>query len=148
VSRSLVAVLAASLPLAAGAGVRPAYGGTIRIGVPERPPALGAPAAVQEGPIDLLLERAVSAPLLELDDSGGLAPGVLAEVPVSEAGGRAWRLRVRPGLSNSKGAPLGAADVRPGSQPSFTGRAVARVGGPADPGADQVLSGRAKALAG
>ncbi len=149
-TRSLAAAVAlAALPAAAAAGVRPAYGGTIRIGVPERPLGFGGWAGVPLGPADLLYEGSASAPLLELDASGALSPGALAEVPIPEAGGRAWRLRLRPGLTDWTGKPLGAADVAA----LLTGLLS-----PADPsnawvalpllGADEVLRGRTKALAG
>ncbi|HEX9308837.1 MAG TPA: ABC transporter substrate-binding protein [Anaeromyxobacter sp.] len=94
-------------PALAAAGVRPAYGGAIRVGVATAPRlADGA-----QGPGDAFVERATAAPLLELDAAGALAPGALAEVPLPEAGGRAFRLRLRPGLSDAAGRPLGAADV-------------------------------------
>jgi peptide/nickel transport system substrate-binding protein len=102
----------------------------------------GAPSAG-----DGFLARATSAPLLEADGSGRLAPGLLAEVPAPEAGGRAFRLRLRPGLSDAAGRPLGADAV------------AARLAGLLAPGeeawtalpilgADAVLDGRAEVLAG
>lgn len=99
--RALPLLAAAALSLApalAAAGVRPAYGGTIRVG-----------AAATE--LERLVARATSAPLLEVDAAGALVPGALAEVPVAEAGARAFRLRVRPGLVDASGRALGAADV-------------------------------------
>lgn len=102
-----LAALAAALavPAVAAAGVRPAYGGIVRVGVAPGP-ATGGPGA-----LEALVARACSAPLLEVDASGALSPGALAEVPVPEAGARAFRLRVRPGLTDAGGRPLGAADV-------------------------------------
>jgi len=104
--RALVLALCLA-PALAAAGVRPSYGGTIRIGVGTAP-RLGDGA---QGPGDAFVERATAAPLLELDAAGALAPGALAEVPLPEAGGRAFRLRLRPGLADASGRPLGAADV-------------------------------------
>jgi peptide/nickel transport system substrate-binding protein len=60
---------------------------------------------------DLVLVRALHATPLELDEGGRLAPGLLEEVPVAEANGRAFRLRLRPGLRFADGAPLGASDL-------------------------------------
>jgi peptide/nickel transport system substrate-binding protein len=97
----LAAAAAALLPAAAAAGVRPAHGGTVRVALPA---ASGA-----AGPGALLLARATAAPLLEVDDAGALVPGALAEVPVPEAGGRAFRLRVRPGLTDAGGRTIDAA---------------------------------------
>lgn len=105
-SRSL-ALLAALLPAVAAAGVRPAYGGTVRIAVPTLP----APGGDASEPVDLLVERALSAPLLELDAAGRLLPAILAEVPLDDEGGRVFRLRVAPGLVDAQGRPIGAAEV-------------------------------------
>ncbi|HEY6098313.1 MAG TPA: ABC transporter substrate-binding protein [Anaeromyxobacter sp.] len=104
-----LAALALALPALAAAGVRPAPCGTIRIGLPAAPATLAPGTA--ERPVDVLVERATSAPLLEIDAAGRLAPGALAEVPVPEAEARAFRLRLRPGLRAASGRPLGAADV-------------------------------------
>jgi peptide/nickel transport system substrate-binding protein len=140
-----LAVALAAAP--ASAGVRPAAGGTLRIGVPTAP-RTGPGPATSAG--DALVERATRAPLLELDAAGALAPGALAEVPAAEAGGRAFRLRVRPGLTDAAGHPLGAADVAarlaavlaPGSATSEAWAALPILG------ADAVLEGRAPLLAG
>ena len=105
-------LLAAGLALLAGsarAGVRPAWGGELRVGLPAAP-HLADPARAVD-PADLFLVRAVHAPLLEIDAHGALAPGLLAEVPAPEEGGRVFRLRLRPGLRFSDGAPLGAPEV-------------------------------------
>ncbi|HTN52519.1 MAG TPA: ABC transporter substrate-binding protein, partial [Anaeromyxobacter sp.] len=92
-------LLAAGLALLAGsarAGVRPAWGGELRVGLPAAP-HLADPARAVD-PADLFLVRAVHAPLLEIDAHGALAPGLLAEVPAPEEGGWVFRLRLRPGL--------------------------------------------------
>ena len=110
-SRAL-ALAAAALALAArpaAAGVRPIYGGEVRIALPA--PVRDADPARAADPSDLLAARALHAPLLGVDAAGSLAPGLLAEVPAPEAGGRTYRLRVREGLRFSDGTPLGAADV-------------------------------------
>ncbi len=145
-TRSLATAIALALPVAATGGVRPAYGGTIRMTVPA--PAGAGDAA--RGPGDALLLAATRGRLLELDQTGALRPGVLAEVPVPEAGGRAFRLRLRPGLRAPSGAPLRASDLA---------AHLTALLSPAHPspdawialpivGADGVLERRATALAG
>jgi peptide/nickel transport system substrate-binding protein len=131
----------------ASAGVRPAAGGTLRVGLPTGPRA-GPGAATSAA--DALVERATRAPLLELDAAGALAPGALAEVPAPEAGGRAFRLRVRPGLTDAAGRPLGAAEVAARLAEVLAPGAAAPEAWAALPilGADAVLEGRAPLLAG
>ena len=150
-SRTVAAAALAALSLAlvpgpAAAGVRPAYGGTVRIGVAAPPSGVpGAPSCA-----DAVIQRATSAPLLEVDAAGALVPGALAEVPVAEAGARAFRLRVRPGLTDAAGRPLGAADVAarlaallsPGARSPDAWAALPVLG------ADALLDGRAPLLAG
>ncbi|WP_243338755.1 ABC transporter substrate-binding protein [Anaeromyxobacter soli] len=143
-----VRTLAAALALAPGlalAGVRPAPGGSVTLALPAEA-RIADPALAQDA-ADLVLARATSAPLLERDAGGRLVPGVLAEVPTSEDGGRTWRLRVRDGLVTAAGAPLGAAEVA-----AAVARLLSRA--PASPhawaalallGADGVLAGRAAA---
>lgn len=140
---ALVALALAALP--AAAGVRPAYCKSVRIGVP------AAASGDDVSPAAGLVEWATSAQLLELDPSGALVPGALAEVPAPEAGARAFRLRVRPGLTDASGRPLGAAEVAARMAAVLDGRA----GSPAAAwaalpvlGADALLSGRASLLAG
>lgn len=133
-------------PRAAHAGVRPSYGGDIRILLPS-PPRLSDPS-LAVGPSDLALVRALHATPLELDAQGRLAPGLLEEVPAPEAGGRAFRLRLRAGLRFSDGTPLAAADLAA----SLT-RLLSRDGPHAwlalpILGADALLAGRAATLAG
>ncbi len=145
-TRALALALALALaPALASGGVRPAYGGTIRIGVP---PASALPSGAPSA-ADALVERATAAPLLELDAAGALVPGALAEVPVAEAGARAFRLRVRPGLVDAAGRPLGAADVAarlallardPGARDGWAALPIL--------GADALRDGRAPVLAG
>ena len=104
------APLALALALAPGlasGGVRPAPGGTATVALPGD--ARAPDPALAEDAADLFLSRATSAPLLGRDAEGRLAPGVLAEVPASDDGGRTFRLRVREGLATAAGAPLGAA---------------------------------------
>jgi peptide/nickel transport system substrate-binding protein len=145
--RRALALVVLSLPAAAAAGVRPAPCGAIRIGVAAAPSAL--PGGEAERAVDLLVERATSAPLLEIDASGRLAPGALAEVPIPEADGRAFRLRVRPGLRAPGGRPLGASDVAAHLASLLRSRAAphAWVALPIA-GADALLEGRTPLLAG
>ena len=146
-SRALALLASLALPGLAGAGVRPAPCGAIRIGLPAAPAAL--PPGVAERPVDLLVERATSAPLLQIDAEGRLVPGALAEVPRPEADGRAFRLRVRPGLRGAGGRALGAADVAAHLTSLLQARPAphAWVALPIL-GADAVLDGRAPLLAG
>jgi peptide/nickel transport system substrate-binding protein len=100
--------------------------------------------------LERLVARATAAPLLEVDATGALVPGALAEVPVAEAGARAFRLRVRPGLVDASGRPLGAADVAarlaallaPGTAQAERWAALPVLG------ADAYAEGRAPLLAG
>jgi peptide/nickel transport system substrate-binding protein len=145
--RPASALFAAVLPALAAAGVRPAPGGTIRVGLSAAPVVLAPGAA--ERPVDLLVARACAAPLLEVDAEGRLVPGALAEVPLPEADGRAFRLRLRAGLRTASGKGLAAGDVAA----HLTSLLQAR---PAPHawvvlpilGADAVLEGRAPVLAG
>jgi peptide/nickel transport system substrate-binding protein len=141
--RPLLVAAALLVPALAAAGVRPAYGGTVRIGVA---PAAGGGASA----VDALVERATSAPLLEVDAAGALVPGALAEVPVPEAGARAFRLRVRPGLVDAAGRPLGAADVAARLSAVLAPGAPAAERWAALPilGADAFAEGRAPIVAG
>ena len=145
--RAALALLALALPGLAAAGVRPAPCASIRIGIPV-PPAALAPGAAERA-VDLLVERATSAPLLEIDAAGKLVPGALAEVPVPEAEGRAFRLRLRPGLRAAGGRALGAADLA-AHLTSLLRSSPAPHAWVALPilGADAVLEGRAPVLAG
>jgi peptide/nickel transport system substrate-binding protein len=133
-------------PSSAQAGLRPAYGGEIRV-LLSSPPRVSDPALATD-PSDLALVRALHATPLEIDAGGRLAPGLLEEVPVPEAAGRAFRLRLRAGLRFSDGTPLAAADLAA----SLT-RLLTRDGPHAwlslpILGADAFLSGRAATLAG
>ncbi|HSN92275.1 MAG TPA: ABC transporter substrate-binding protein [Anaeromyxobacteraceae bacterium] len=109
---ALPAALAAALGTLAApalAGVRPAPGGELSLALPAAPQETDPARALE--PPDLLAARALHATLLEVDASGALVPGLLAEVPAPEAGGRAFRLRLRPGLRFADGTPLGASAV-------------------------------------
>jgi peptide/nickel transport system substrate-binding protein len=149
----VVVVLAAGATLAgpAAAGVRPTYGGEVRIAVPAAPRVLDA-ARAQELE-DLVAVRALHAPLLEVDAAGRLAPGLLAEVPVAAAGGRGFTLRLRPDASFADGTPVTAARVAAALartlEPGPRGAAAphAWIALPIA-GAEAVLAGRATALAG
>jgi peptide/nickel transport system substrate-binding protein len=134
---ALAAAIAALLPAAAAGGVRPAHGGTVRVALP-------APAGA--GPGALLLARATAARLLEVDAAGALVPGALAEVPLPEAGGRAFRLRLRPGLVDRAGRPIGAERLA-AHLADLAADANAWVLLPVA-GADALLEGRAPLLAG
>jgi len=141
-----LALAATLLPALAAAGVRPRPGGVIRIGVPTVPQL----ASDAQGAADLLVQRATSAPLLEVDARGALVAAALTEVPLPEAGGRAFRLRLRTGLADANGRAIGAADVA-------ARLAALLAGGPRSPhawialpilGADALLEDRAPLLAG
>lgn len=104
-----LALLVLSLPLPAAAGVRPAYGGEVRVALPAAPRVTDPALAID--PCDLLLVRAIHATPLELDADGRLTPGLLEELPAPEAGGRTFRLRLRAGLRFSDGTPVAASDL-------------------------------------
>ena len=104
---ALAALLAA--PHARSGGLPPRYGGEIRILLPELPSDLDPARA--SSPAELVAARALHATLLETEPSGRLRPGLLAEMPTAEPGGRAFRMRLRPGLRFHDGQPLLAADV-------------------------------------
>ncbi len=108
---ALLAVLAAALlaPSPAAAGLRPAYGGELRLALPF-PPRTTDPALATAWP-DLVAARALHATPLCLGADGALGPGLLAEVPAPQAGGRAFRLTLREGLRFADGTPLGALDL-------------------------------------
>lgn len=145
VAVALAAVLAAA---PARAGVRPAYGGAVRVLLPTAPRVLDPARATD--PADLFAARALHAPLLEVDAAGGLAPGLLAEVPAPEAGGRAFRLRLAPALRFSDGSPITAASVAASLARLLAREAPSPHAWVALPilGADALLEGRAAALAG
>jgi peptide/nickel transport system substrate-binding protein len=144
--RALVAAAALAAPALATAGVRPTWGGTLHVAVPAAPRVTDASSE----PGDLLVLRATAAPLLELDARGRLQPAALAEVPALEADGRTFRLRLRPDLVDAAGRRIGAVELAarlvallqgsPRSPHAFVALPVA--------GADAVLDGRARALAG
>ena len=140
------AALALALPSTAAAGLRPAYGGELRVLV-GAPPRLANPALATE-PADLLLVRAVHATPLELDEQGRLAPGLLEEVPAAEAGGRAFRLRLRAGLRFADGTPLLAADLAASLSRLLAGDAPNAWLALPILGADALLARRAATLAG
>ncbi|HUL58792.1 MAG TPA: ABC transporter substrate-binding protein [Anaeromyxobacteraceae bacterium] len=134
------------LPAAAAAGVRPTYCGCdLAIGLPAAPRQWDPARAMD--PVDLLALGVHHATPLVVAPAG-LAPGLLAEVPEPQAGGRAFRLVLKPDLRFADGTPLGAADLA---------ASLARLAQPGTPhgwialpidGADAVLDGRPGAPAG
>lgn len=145
-SARLAALLLPALlaPAVAAAGVRPVRGGELRVLLPATP-ALDPVRA--ETPSDLAVARALQATLLD-DDRGNLRPALLAEVPEPEEGGRAFTLRLVPGMRFHDGHPVLAADVAcslarlagPGSRHAWLAAPIE--------GAAAVRAGRAQALAG
>lgn len=144
--RRLLAAAFLFLPAAAVPGVRPRYGGELRVLLPTAPAELDPSRA--SSPADLAAVRAVHATLLEEDERGALRPALLEALPESEDGGRAWRLRLAAGLRFHDGQPVSAADVA---------ASLARLAGPdstqgwlAAPieGAAAVRGGGARLLAG
>jgi peptide/nickel transport system substrate-binding protein len=89
--------------------VRPAYGGELRVALPAAPRVPDPAHAVDLA--DLFLVRALHATPLELGADGQLVPGLLEEVPEPQAGGRAFRLRLRPGLRFADGGALSATEL-------------------------------------
>jgi len=147
-ARALAVALAVGLATPAAAGVRPAHGGVLRLGLPALP-RTADPALAVELP-DVVAARATSGALLALDARGELVPALLAEVPQPEAGGRAFRLRLRADAVTWTGAPITADDLAS----AFTRLASPATGSPHAwailpvLGADAMLAGRAAALAG
>jgi peptide/nickel transport system substrate-binding protein len=145
----VLAAVAAAAALAgaspARAGVRPGYGGELRVLLAAAPRS--ADPARATDPADLILVRAVHATPLEVDAAGKLEPGLLEEVPAPAAGGRAFRLRLRAGLRFADGTPLVAADVAASLARLLREGANAWVALPIL-GADAYLGGKAATLAG
>ena len=145
------AALALALLLAPAAGHAadlPTYGGELRVALP-LPPRIPDPALARELQ-DQWLARALHETPLRAGPQGGLEPGLLEAVPEPQGDGRTFRLTLREGLRFSDGAPLLARDLaaalarllRPetGSPHAWVAVAIQ--------GADEVLAGRAAALAG
>jgi peptide/nickel transport system substrate-binding protein len=147
---TLAALLAAALaaPPPALGGLAPRYGGALTFGLPapagDLDPAHAATAS------DLEALRAVHATLVEVAPDGSLRPGLLEALPEAEAGGKAFRLRLRPGLRFHDGRPLAAADVTASLARLLAPATRSRHGWIAAPisGADEVREGRAAALSG
>jgi MarR-like DNA-binding transcriptional regulator SgrR of sgrS sRNA len=153
VARCLFALLALAHPPSAEAGVRPRYGGALRVLLPASP-AQPDPARATS-PTELAAVRAAHATLLEVDEHHALRPGLLEALPEPEDGARAWRLRLAPALRFQDGQPIAAADVAaslarlggPGSAHSWltapiAGSAAVRLGNAALLSGVQVLSDR------
>ena len=104
-----IAMVIALAPAPGTAGVRPRYGGELRVLLPAPPAQLDPARAIS--PSDLAAVRAAHATLLEVDPRGELRPSMLETIPLPEAGGRSFRLRLAPGLHFQNGAPVTAADV-------------------------------------
>ncbi len=144
--RQLVAAALLCLPAVAAAGVHPRYGGELRVLLPAAPGELDPARA--SSPADLAAVRAAHATLLELDERGALRPALLEALPEPEDGGRAWRLRLAPGLRFQDGQPMGAAEVAASlARLAGPGSAQAWLAAPIE-GAAAVREGRARLLAG
>jgi peptide/nickel transport system substrate-binding protein len=143
----LLAVALAAAP-AARAGLAPRYGGALSIALPAAPGELDPARATTTS--DLEAGRALHATLVDLAPDGSLRPGLLDALPEPEAGGRAWRLRLRPGLRFHDGRPLAAADVAASLSRLVAPATRSRHGWIAAPisGADEVREGRAALLPG
>jgi len=140
------AALVVAAPAPARAGVRPRYGGELRVLLPSSPAQLDPARATS--PADLVAVRAAHATLVEIDDRGVLRPGLLEAVPEPEEGGRAWRLRLAPALRFQDGQLVGAADVATSlSRLAGAGSAHAWLAAPIE-GAAAVREGRASQLSG
>lgn len=95
------------LAVAAAAGQRPHYGGTLHVAVKEAQQALD-PATLGASGADL--SRLIFETLTRLDDRGRPQP-LLATSVQPEPGNQRWRISLRPGVSFSDGFPLDAASV-------------------------------------
>ncbi len=146
--RRAVAAALLLAPLASLGGLPPRYGGELVVALPASPADLDPARA--SSPADLAAARALHATLVELDAGGALRPGLLAALPEPEPGGRAFLMRLAPGLRFHDGSPVTAADVawslarlldpRTRSPHAWIALAIQ--------GADDVRAGRAEALAG
>jgi len=142
----LAAAALLCLPAVAAAGMRPRYGGELRVLLPAAPGELDPACA--SAPADLAAVRAAHATLLDLDERGALRPALLDALPEAEDGGRAWRLRLAPALRFHDGQPMGAADVAASlARLAGPGSAQAWLAAPIE-GAAAVREGRARLLAG
>lgn len=144
---ALALVALAALPAPAVAADLPAYGGELRVALP-LPPRISDPARARELP-DRWLAAALHEPLLRATPAGP-APGLLEAVPAPLRDGRVFNLSLREGLQFSDGSRLGAPNV----VEMFERLLSPALGSPhawvavAIQGADEVLAGRAQALAG
>jgi len=146
--RSALAAALLLAPLASLAGLPPRYGGELAVALPAAPVELDPARAAS--PADLAAARALHATLVEVDAAGALRPGLLASLPEPEPGGRAFLLRLAPGLRFHDGSPVTAGDVAwslarlldPGVRSPHAWIALAIQG------ADDVREGRAQALSG
>lgn len=143
-----LAPLALLLPLAALAGLPPRYGGDLGVALPAAPANLD-PARLSD-PSELEAARALHSTLVETGPDGALRPALLAALPEAEPGGRAFRLRLRPGLRFHDGRPLTAADVAASLSRLLAPGTRSPHGWIALPvaGADDVREGRASSLSG
>jgi peptide/nickel transport system substrate-binding protein len=146
--RLALALLVLLAPLSSRGGLPPRYGGELAVALPATPAELDPARAT--APADLAAVRALHATLVEMDASGALRPGLLAALPEPEPGGRAFLLRLEPGLRFHDGSPVTAADVAH----SLARLLDPRIRSPhawialAIQGADDVREGRAQALSG
>ena len=147
----------ASLLLAAGllagatvarAGLAPRYGGALSVALPAAPLELDPARAATS--TDLQVARALHATLVDLEPNGALRPALLESLPEAEPGGRAWRLRLRPGLRFHDGRPVTAADVAASLTRLVAVATRSPHGWIAMPlqGVEEVRDGRAASLAG
>jgi peptide/nickel transport system substrate-binding protein len=103
-----VAIVAAVLvsPVASS-GVRPAYGGDLRVVLPSLPQTFDPALAVSTA--DLVVARATCGTLMKWAADGTLLPDLLAAVP--EVTPTSVHLKLRSGLKTHDGSALGAAQV-------------------------------------
>jgi len=146
--RRVAAALAFLAPLCARGGLPPRYGGELTVAL-AGPPSELDPARISD-PAQIEAARAIHATLVEPGPGGQLRPGLLAALPEAEPGGRAFRLRLRPGLRFHDGRPVTAADVAASLARLLSPSARSLHGWVALPiaGADEVREGRATALSG
>lgn len=87
-----------------------ATGGHLRFALPGEPSGLD-PTAARFGPDELQVARAIFDPLLTIDESSELRPGLATEVE-SNADLTVWTITLRTGVTFSDGAPVDAAAVK------------------------------------
>ncbi len=109
------------LAAASAFAARPRYGGTLVVEMRGAPKALDPLAA--DSPDAHRLSLLIFDRLVELDDKGGVRPG-LATAWSSDAGQTRWTFRLRPHVKLHDGSALTPAAIATALNPALSGRAI------------------------